>query len=741
MNVKQIDITAESMPHTGERYVPGVGGDTELEHLHRYLFACQLVAGKDVLDIACGEGYGSAMLARTARRVIGVDIAQEAISHAQAKYHADNLEFRLGSCSAIPLADASVDVVVSFETIEHHDEHEAMLREIKRVLRPHGVLVISTPDKLEHSDRAGNSNSYHVKELYRSEFKELLSRYFKYQSIFGQRVVYGSVIFCEDRPSLQKSYKCTDDELKPVHGVPGAVYLIAVASDSDLPLLECGLLERPVTDSDAIKLLLQAVAEREGQIAVLHQEVCELHQAVSELPQALNELHQAVRDRDGLIAVLHQTVRDRDDLIADLLEARDRDGQLAELNQQSLAITDQINTNQASNYAGEVIEGGLLKQNALRGDVAVRNEFVPLFKGQPLSDAPVKLICFYLPQFHAIPENDAWWGEGFTEWTNVRSAEPQFVGHYQPHIPGELGYYNLLDPAIIQRQVELAKLYGIGGFCFYFYWFGGKRLLETPIENYLNNEELDFPFCLCWANENWTRRWDGLDDEILIAQEHSPEDDLAFIQYVARYMRDPRYIRIDGKPLLLVYRPSRLPSAKDTAQRWRTWCRNEGIGEIYLAYTQSFEIVDPAKYGFDAAIEFPPNLSSPPNITDRVVALNDDFSCIILEWRVLVERSKKYKRSEYKLFRGVCPSWDNTARRKNRGIVYLNSSPALYRQWLENAIRDTQNRFEKSDERIVFINAWNEWGEGAHLEPDQRYGYAWLQATRDALISSTNLTQ
>lgn len=332
-------------------------------------------------------------------------------------------------------------------------------------------------------------------------------------------------------------------------------------------------------------------------------------------------------------------------------------------------------------------------------------------------------------------------GEGFTEWTNVRPAKPQFVGHYQPHIPGELGYYNLLDPAVMRRQVELAKLYGIGGFCFYFYWFGGKRLLETPIEKYLSNEELDFPFCLCWANENWTRRWDGLDDEILIAQEHSPEDDLAFIRYVARYMRDPRYIRIDGKPLLLVYRPSLLPSAKDTAQRWRTWCRNEGIGEIYLAYTQSFEIVDPAKYGFDAAIEFPPNMSSPPNITDRVVALKDDFSCSIYDWRVFVEHSKKYKRPKYKLFRGVCPSWDNTARRKNRGTVFLNSSPALYRQWLENAIRDTQNRFEKSDERLVFINAWNEWAEGAHLEPDQRYGYAWLQATRDALISSTNLTQ
>ena len=363
--------------------------------------------------------------------------------------------------------------------------------------------------------------------------------------------------------------------------------------------------------------------------------------------------------------------------------------------------------------------------------------YVPLLQVLPTEDVPVRLIAFYLPQFHPIIENNTWWGEGFTEWTNVKPALPQFGGHFQPHIPGELGYYNLLDGTTQYRQIELAKLYGIGGFCFYMYWFGGKLLLEKPVENYLNDHSLDLPFCLCWANENWSRRWDGLESEILIAQNHSPEDDLAFIKYVSQYMRDQRYICIDGKPLLLVYRPSLLPSPKKTAKRWRQWCLKNGIGEIYLAYTQSFETVDPSKYGFDAAIEFPPNNSSPPDITETVKPLNN-FCGTVYDWRVFVERSRSYQKPAYKLFRSVCPSWDNTARRKNTGTIFLNSTPSGYQEWLGNAVAETCDRIINPDERLVFVNAWNEWAEGAHLEPDTHYGYAYLEATRRVLTGETD---
>lgn len=344
-----------------------------------------------------------------------------------------------------------------------------------------------------------------------------------------------------------------------------------------------------------------------------------------------------------------------------------------------------------------------------------------------------RIIAFYLPQFHPIPENNEWWGDGFTEWTNVRPAEPQFRDHYQPHVPDDyLGYYDLRENTVMHKQIELAKLYGIEGFCFYAYWFNGKRLLETPIDNYLNDKTLNLPFCVCWANENWSRRWDGLDHKILIEQRYSNEDDLAFINHMAKYLRDSRYIRVDGKPLLIIYRPNLFPDMKCTVKRWRDWCRKNGLGEIYIAYVQSFEKRNPIEYGIDAAIEFPPNRGNPPNVTTEAVDLSPKFSGLIYDWRIFLKRSQEYESTTYPLFRGACPSWDNTARRKDRGTIFVNSDPKLFENWLVNAIEDSVIRFPKQENRLIFINAWNEWGEGAHLEPDQRYGYAWLQAIRNA---------
>jgi glycosyltransferase involved in cell wall biosynthesis len=363
--------------------------------------------------------------------------------------------------------------------------------------------------------------------------------------------------------------------------------------------------------------------------------------------------------------------------------------------------------------------------------------YVPASSDKPPESLPLKLIAFYLPQFHRIPENDEWWGEGFTEWTNVKPAKPQFKGQYQPRVPGELGYYDLSDIEVQRRQIELARQYGLGGFCFYFYWFHGERLLEAPVLQYLENKDLDFPFCLCWANENWSRTWDGLDDHVLIGQEHSEEDDEAFIQYLSRYLVDERYIRVNGKPLVLVYRPNLLPDPEMTAASWRRWCRANGVGEIFLAYTQSFDAVDPETYGFDAAIEFPPNITGPNILTEEIKTV-EGFSGEIYDWPSVASRSQHYKLPKYMLFRGVNPCWDNTARRDNTAGIFIGSTPEAYENWLENAARDTLQRFKSDSERLVFVNAWNEWAEGAYLEPDEAYGYAYLQATRNAMVNTAN---
>lgn len=364
------------------------------------------------------------------------------------------------------------------------------------------------------------------------------------------------------------------------------------------------------------------------------------------------------------------------------------------------------------------------------------NEYIPLSQSDLSSEQSiVKLIAFYLPQFHPIPENDEWWGKGFTEWTNVTKAVPNFLGHYQPHFPGELGFYDLRVPEVQKRQVELARKYGIYGFCFHYYWFAGKRLLERPLDQYIANSDLNFPFCLCWANENWTRRWDGAEHEILIEQIHTEQEYLHFIHDISTNFLDPRYIRVDGKPILIVYRVNLLPNPQKAAEIWRAECKNMGIGEIYLIAAQSFGITDPRPYGFDAAVEFPPHdLGETAVSPTKLKITNYRFKGHIFDYISASHIMIRRKALDYTLFKTVTPSWDNTARKQNDGNIFINSSPSAYRFWLEKVISNT-GRDLPEDRQFVFINAWNEWAEGTHLEPDRRYGYAYLQATMDALLS------
>jgi GT2 family glycosyltransferase len=347
----------------------------------------------------------------------------------------------------------------------------------------------------------------------------------------------------------------------------------------------------------------------------------------------------------------------------------------------------------------------------------------------------VRTIAFYLPQFHPIAENDLWWGQGFTEWTNVTKAQPNFVGHYQPRLPADLGYYDLRLPEILQKQAELARRYGIGGFCYYYYWFAGHRLLERPIEQMLATGKPDFPFCLCWANENWTRRWDGQEHEILMGQQHSDDDDLAVIHDLIRYFRSSNYIRIDGKPLILVYRITLFPDFARTAALWREVCRKEGIGEIYIAQVESFELVSsgihPSQMGCDAAVEFPPQGMARPIQIDSPL-LNKEFGGAVADYRDIAVTYATRELAPYKRFMGVMAGWDNTARRQNNSYCFQNATPGAFQAWMEATIQRTKQQ-SSGDERLVFINAWNEWAEGTYLEPDRRFGHSFLQAHANAM--------
>lgn len=364
-------------------------------------------------------------------------------------------------------------------------------------------------------------------------------------------------------------------------------------------------------------------------------------------------------------------------------------------------------------------------------------EYVPqLSQSFDAADALVKLIAFYLPQYHPFPENDEWWCKGFTEWTNVTRAVPQFSGHYQPHLPGELGFYDLRIEDVHFRQIELAKQFGLYGFAYYHYWFAGKRLMEMPVDRFLANKKMDFPFLLVWANENWTRRWDGLESDILIAQEHTAETDFAFIRDMEPYLRDERYIRIGDRPVGMVYRADLLPDPKATADRWREYCVKNKLGEPYLIAAQTFGLEDPRTVGFDAAVQFPPHNewhSSEFMIQDSLELANPAYSSLIFSYEKMVEfQEKQHKSSPYPLYKTVFPSWDSEPRKPGRGTIYAGAKPSLYRRWLKTACDWTLKNHPKG-ERFVFVNAWNEWAEGTHLEPDRRFGYANLHAGMEVL--------
>lgn len=310
----------------------------------------------------------------------------------------------------------------------------------------------------------------------------------------------------------------------------------------------------------------------------------------------------------------------------------------------------------------------------------------------------------------------------------MTKARSLFYGHYQPHLPTDFGFYDLRVRETRREQIRVAKRYGIDGFCYHYYWFSGTRLLDQPVDDMLADPESDMPFCLCWANENWTRRWDAAEHEILMEQKYEDGDIEAFADSLLPFLSDSRYIRIDGKPIIVVYRPQQIPEANESVQRWRKRFRDLGIGDVHLCAALTHGNREFKSLGFDAGVEFPPhNLDGCSTVNDRL-RFFDDFEGRVVEYSAIVKSYLHRQYDDQIVYRTIFPAWDNTARAGNRAVVALGASPEAYEAWLNSTLAKCM-QMDQPSENLVFINAWNEWAEGCHLEPDRKYGTRYLEAT------------
>ncbi len=372
----------------------------------------------------------------------------------------------------------------------------------------------------------------------------------------------------------------------------------------------------------------------------------------------------------------------------------------------------------------------------------------------------IKAIAFYLPQFHPIPENDKAYGEGFTEWTNTKKAKPLFDGHYQPKTPLNKNYYSLLDEKVMIEQAKLAKEKGIYGFCYYHYWFKGcHKLLEKPIENMLRNPKVDIPFCLCWANENWTKRWDGGNNEVIAKQDYGDFDELdKHMDYLCEFFKDDRYIKIGDQPVLLLYRPELIPNLKEYVKRIRDRALINGFNIQLIVQRQDYYFFNNSDLSlFDYYIQFQPFFgirSAGKNIKLNKIKKKLRFFLEKLHLLKLIniykEKTRKlthydydeiwnhiisYEINDSRLIAGAFVDWDNTPRNK-LGIVFDETTPEKFGMYMRRLIKKVHEEYSQP---YIFINAWNEWAEGAYLEPDEKYGYGYIDALCNALKDDGSL--
>ena len=707
-------------------------------------YVCENISGNQrVLDVGCATGYlGEILKNNFDVDVVGVDNQDFHLDKARKlNVYSDLINLDLNSFgSELDEYTSYFDRIILCDVLEHLIDPMDVLRKLSRFLKVDGKFLIDIPN-ISHSSikynllmnnfnytSMGLLDSTHIRFFTLSSIINELSR----NKFFIDKIDYiilGPGQFDDEKQNVDYAnyppqvinYIEDDSE--------SAVYQIFIVFEkSDLAL--DSLLKHNMTFKENLKAEKEKYTLKNGNnpIKTLDETIQENNRTIKVLKRNLQKKNKSIKQmRNSKSWKITKPLRSFTFLLRKLKNRNFTH------KKQNPGFKTPKNTKYGTDLGDDLAKSIYLENLNQYSDKYVKksNRSYERRKNDP------KLIALYLPQFHTIKENDKWWGKGFTEWNNVTRAVPQIKGQYQPQLPDELGFYDLSTNDTFYKQIELAKKYGVYGFCFHYYWFSGKRLLEKPIFNYLNDKNLDFPFMLCWANEPWTRAWDGSEREVIMPQTFEEGDYLKFIEDIMPFFKDERYIKFNNCPMLLIYRPQYFSKEvmNNAIKVWRDYVKKNGFDDLHIINAESHDFDSDNKYeNFDASMQyFSYKMCKHLHRDENAVILNPEFKGNVYDLEAFVKSKTYLKNFNYTLYRTVLTAWDNTARTLANATIFNNSSPELYKEWLNNVIKYTKNNFSK-DNQFVFLHSWNEWAEGAHLEPDQKYGFAYLEATLDVLI-------
>ena len=757
----------------------------DIEENTPFWYVCENIEiNQKVLDVGCATGYlGEILKNNFDVDIVGIDIQDYHLEKARKRnVYSDLIKLDLNSFeSELNKYNSYFDRIILSDVLEHLNNPMDVLNKLSKFLKVDGKFLIDIPN-IAHAAIKYNLLKDNFNYTSMGLLDETHIRFFTLNSIINELsqnkfliddieyVFLGPGQFNDQNVDYAKYPPEIIDYIE--NDLESAIYqifLIVKKSDFDINSIfkhnmtfkeDSLIIEKkkhaPDNINNPIKTLEESIKEKDGSIFELETDIQERNDKIIDLFGRLQE-------KDNKIIDLYEKLQQKDkeknrSIIRLTKDIKAKTRVINEMNaSRSWRITKPLrsftlflkkiknnnspkkqinvsNNNRINNFSvdlgGDLAKAFYLENSNLFSHVKKSDKYFEREKDD------MKFIAFYLPQFHTIKENDKWWGKGFTEWDNVTRAVPQIKGQYQPQLPEELGFYDLSHNDIFYKQIELAKKYGIYGFCFHYYWFSGKRLLEKPIFNYLNDKNLDFPFMLCWANEPWTRAWDGSEREVIMPQTFEEEDYIKFIEDIMPFFKDERYIKINNCPKLIIYRPQYFSKEAMNAaiEIWRDYVKENGFNDLYLINAESHDFDSENKYeNFDASVQFfsAKMLKHMPRDKEAVI-LNPEFKGAVYDLEAFVKDKSYLQDFNYILYRTVLPTWDNTARTMSRATIFNKSSPELYKEWLDNVIEYTKKNYPK-DNQFVFLHSWNEWAEAAHLEPDRKYGFAYLEATLKSL--------